>query len=49
MSGTFSINIYNRNGNYFCSDIFKVCDTNQRITILKELRNSLTDDWIDEY
>ena len=49
MSGTFSTNIKNKNGNYFCSDLFKVCDTNQRITILKELSNTLSDDCIDEY
>ena len=49
MSGTFSANIKNKNGNYFCSDLFKVCDTNQRITILKELSNTLSDDCIDEY
>ena len=49
MSGTFSESIKNKNGNYFCSDLFKVCDTNQRITILKELSNTLSDDCIDEY
>ena len=49
MSGTFSENIKNKNGNYFCSDLFKVCDTNQRITILEEIKNTLCDDCIDEY
>ena len=49
MSGTFSENIKNKNGNYFCSDLFKVCDTNQRITILEEIKNTLCDNCIDEY
>jgi hypothetical protein len=49
MSGTFSENIKNKNGNYFCSDLFKVCDKNQRIIILEELKNTLSDDCIDEY
>ena len=49
MSGTFSEKIKNKNGNYFCSDLFKVCDTNQRITILEEIKNTLCDDCIDEY
>ena len=26
MSGIFSNVIKNKNGNYFCSDLFKVCD-----------------------
>ena len=49
MSGLFSSIIKNKNGNYFCSDLLKVCDTEQRITILKEISNSISDDCIDEY
>ena len=49
LSGTFSRIIKNKNGNYFCNDLFKVCDKNQRITILKEICNTLTDDCVDEY
>ena len=49
MSGTFSEIIKNKNGNYFCSDLFKVCDKNQRIMILKEIYNALSEDCVDEY
>jgi hypothetical protein len=49
LAGDFSQIIKNKNGNYFCSDLFKVCDKKQRISILKEITNSLSDDCIDEY
>ena len=49
MAGTYSKIIKNKNGNYFCSDLFKVCDKNQRIIILNEIYNSISDDCIDEY
>ena len=35
LSGTFCKIIKNKNGNYFCTDLFKLCDKNQRISILK--------------
>ena len=38
MLGTFSLIIKNKNGNYFCSDLFKSCDEKQRIIILKEIK-----------
>jgi hypothetical protein len=49
LSGTFSKIIKNKNGNYFCNDLFKVCDKNQRITILKEISNTISEDCVDEY
>ena len=49
LSGKFSKIIKNKNGNYFCNDLFKVCDKNQRITILKEICNNLSEDCADEY
>ena len=49
MAGIYSKIIKNKNGNYFCSDLFKACDKNQRIIILKEICNTLSDDCIDEY
>ena len=49
MQGTFSQVIKNKNGNYFCSDLLKVCDKNQRIKILKEISRTLRDDCVDEY
>ena len=49
LSGTFSKIIKNKNGNYFCNDLFKVCDKNQRITVLKEISNTISEDCVDEY
>ena len=49
LSGTFRTIIKNRNGNYFCSDLLKVCNNEQRIIILKELSNTLNEDCIDEF
>ena len=49
ISGTFSMIIKNKNGNYFCSDLFKVCDENQRIIILKEISMTLCYDCLDEF
>ena len=49
ISGTFSMIIKNKNGNYFCSDLFKVCNENQRIIILKEISMTLCDDCLDDF
>ena len=49
LSGIFSKIIKNKNGNYFCNDLFKVCDKNQRITVLKEISNTISEDCVDEY
>ena len=49
LSGKFRTIIKNRNGNYFCSDLLKVCNAEQRIIILKELSNTLNEDCIDEF
>ena len=49
LSGTFSKIIKNKNGNYFCNDLFKVCEKNQRITVLKEISNTISEDCVDEY
>jgi hypothetical protein len=49
MNRSFSLIIKNKNGNYFCSDLIKSCDQNQRIIILKELSITLCDDCLDEY
>ena len=49
MAGNYSEIIKNKNGNYFCTDLFKVCDQAQRISILKEISDSIGDDCIDEF
>ena len=49
LSGIFRIIIKNKNGNYFCSDLFKICNKEQRIKILKELSDYISDDCTDEF
>ena len=49
MIGAFNEIIKNKNGNYFCSDLFKVCDKNQRIIILNDICNSISEICVDEY
>ena len=49
MGGTFNEIIKNKNGNYFCSDLLKVCDKDQRIIILKEICDTIYEDCTDEY
>ena len=49
MKGFFRMIIKDKNGNYFCSDLFKVCNKEQRINILKEISNYLSDDCINEF
>ena len=40
--------IKNKNGNYFCLDLIKDCNKEQRIKILKELFNTMNQDCVDE-
>ena len=49
LSGNFSVIIKNKNGNYFCSDLLKVCNKTQRLKILEELSKNLSEDCTDEY
>lgn len=49
LSGMFRAIIKNRNGNYFCSDLLKVCNKSQRIEILKELSPTLIEDCTDDF
>ena len=49
MKGYFSAIIKNKNGNYYISDLIKVCNKEQRIEILKEIGFNLIDDCIDEF
>ena len=49
MKGYYSSIIKNKNGNYFCKDLIKLCDKNQRIKILEEISNSISEDCIDEF
>ena len=49
LKGNFREVIKNKNGNYFCSNLIKVCDQSNRIKILKELSNILNEDSMDEF
>lgn len=49
LKGSFRIIIKNKNGNYLCSDLIKVCDQKQRIEILNELSPYLSEDCINNY
>ena len=49
LTGTYSEIIKNKNGNYFCTELFKVCDQPQRISVLKEISSTISDDCINEY
>jgi hypothetical protein len=49
LSGTFRIIIKNKNGNYFFSDLIKVCNKEQKIKILKELSETISQDCTDEF
>jgi hypothetical protein len=49
LSGTFRTIIKNKNGNYFFSDLIKVCNKEQKIKILKELSETICQDCTDEF
>ena len=49
LRGNFRNVIKNRNGNYFCSDLFKVCSREQLIEILKELSPYISEDCVHEF
>ena len=49
LGGTYQNIITNKNGNYFCSDLFKYCKQNQRIKILRELSKTISEDCNDKY
>ena len=49
LTGYYRLVIKNKNGNYFCSDLIKNCNKEQRIKILKELSNTMNQDCVDEF
>lgn len=49
LSSNFRRAIKDKNGNYFCSSLIKICSKEQRYKIIKELSNTLCDDCIDAY
>ena len=49
LQGLFREIMKDKNGNYFCSDLFKECDQEQRIKILNILSPTLSDDCLNKY
>ena len=49
LHGIYRQIINDKNGNYFCSDLFKVCEQNERIMILIELSPTLSEDCVNNY
>ena len=49
LSSNFRKVIKDKNGNYFCSSLIKICSKEQRYKIIKELSSTLCDDCIDVY
>ena len=47
LKGIFRKVMKDKNGNYFCKDLFKECDQDQRIKILKEISPTLSYDCLD--
>ena len=49
LQGNFREIMKDKNGNYFCSDLFKECDQEQINKILQELSPSLAEDCLNNY
>ena len=49
IQGLFEVVIKNKNGNYFFSDLLKLCNKEQRIKILLELSDKLSEICTDEF
>ena len=47
--GNYRQIIKDKNGNYFCSDLFEIINQEQRIKILKELSSTICDDCVDYF
>ena len=49
LKGEYRSIISDKNGNYFCNDLFRICNQEQRIKILSELYQTLSDDAVDNF
>jgi hypothetical protein len=49
LKGEFRNIISDKNGNYFCNDLFKICDQKERIKILEELSPYLSEDCVNNF
>ncbi len=49
LRGIYRDIIKDKNGNYFCSDLFRICEQKQRIIILTELTKYISEDCTDKF
>ena len=49
LKDSFSKLMKDKNGNYFCSDLFKLCSINQRLIIIKEIINDFINLSINQF
>ena len=49
LSGFYRLIMKNKNGHYLCSDLIAVCDQPQRIKILTEITNNISEDCTDQF
>ena len=49
LKGIFREIMNDKNGNYFCNDLFKECNQEQRLEILNELYQTLSEDCLNHY
>ena len=49
LKGEFRKLIFDKNGNFFCKDLFKICGQREHIIILKELYQTLSEDCCNNY
>ena len=49
LRGIYRDIIKDKNGNYFCSNLFKICEQSQRIIILTELTKYINEDCADRF
>ena len=49
LQGKYRQLILDKNGNFFCKDLFKICDQKERIAILQELSPTLSEDCCNNF
>jgi hypothetical protein len=49
LKGEFRKLIFDKNGNFFCKDLFKICGQRERVIILKELYQTISEDCCNNY
>ena len=49
LKGEFRKLIFDKNGNFFCKDLFKICGQREHIIILKELYQTISEDCCNNY